>query len=598
MSDSASTSQDSGRRRGFFETLTDRLASLQRSWRSSISLRTLALISIFGIVGLAVTGIFVVTQIRSSVFEQSLNTKIEQFSTDSAVAQDRFSASSSPTVGQSQQIANEIVAGMYDPSRGLLGGVLVRSKGQESGAVQIVEPETASATQVRSLVTPELSAAVSSSSEIAWMSVEVPGTEGGTSPGVILGTLITIPSSGDYELYAAYSMEPEEDMLRTTFRVLTFSVIALVLILGLVSWILMRVVLRPIREASEGAQQLAEGEFDTRMEVRGTDELAQLSKSFNQMASSLEEQFTRMERMSKVQTDFVSAVSHELRSPVTTIRMAGQLIYDKRDELSPSLRRSAELQHSQLINLDTMLSDLLEISRYDAGGMSIAAETADVAEIAQRVIEMSEPLATDNGVSVEFSATGNTEALVEARRIERVLRNLVVNALEHAESRPVRVRVVGGTDAVAVEVTDHGVGISAEQSEHVFERFWRADSSRVRKSGGTGLGLTIAREDALLHGGTLEATGELGVGSTFLLTIPRSPGADYTRPVALRVPEPYEEPDNAASEADQPEARADSKADTGSQVPPVVRSSASTKPVDTEVSSETPSDSSQAEEDE
>lgn len=315
--------------------------------------------------------------------------------------------------------------------------------------------------------------------------------------------------------------------------------VGLLILLIIVSWGMTRFILRPIRAAAANAQKLTEGDFNSRMHVHGSDELAQLGESFNTMASSLEEQFTKLERMSAVQTNFVSAVSHELRSPVTTIRMAGQLIYDKREDLPNALKRSAELQHTQLRNLDAMLSDLLEISRYDAGGMSLVPQTTDIAEISQNVIDMADPLAIDNGVVVRMDVSGDTHADVEPRRIERVIRNLVVNALEHAEGKPVQVSVIGGRDAVAVRVQDNGVGLSPDQAEHVFDRFWRADSSRVRKSGGTGLGLTIAKEDALIHGGTLEAIGELGVGSTFLLTIPRKPGEGFTRPLPLEVPEPF-----------------------------------------------------------
>lgn len=496
----------------------------------------MVIIVVGGILGFFIAGAIVVSQIRGAVFNAALQTNIEQFSADATIAQDRFTQTSSPTSGQLQQVANSVVSSMYDPTRGLIGSVLVRSRGQGAPSVQILEPQVATSTQIRSLITPELRSKTTTG-QVSYMSVAVPGQES-EAPGLILGTALTIPSAGQYELYAAYSLSSQESLIRSTFRVLTFSVVALIVLLAFVSWLIMRLVLRPVQEASASAHQLAEGEFEARMEVRGTDELAQLARSFNQMASSLEDQFTKMERMSKVQTDFVSAVSHELRSPVTTIRMAGQLIFDKREELSPALRRSAELQHDQLKNLEMMLSDLLEISRYDAGGTSLATKPTDVGELARTVIELADPLAQDNGVTVSISVEGNPEAEIEPRRIERILRNLVVNALEHAEGNPVSVRIVGNDTAVAAEVMDWGIGLDDEQAAHVFDRFWRADSSRVRKTGGTGLGLTIAKEDALIHGGTLEATGVMGVGSTFLLTIPKTPHTPFIAPIDLVAPEP------------------------------------------------------------
>ncbi|MGV9218813.1 MtrAB system histidine kinase MtrB [Arcanobacterium canis] len=520
----------------FFGRLSHRIASLRERWQSSLSTRTMVIIVVGGILGFFIAGAIVVSQIRGAVFNAALQTNIEQFSADATIAQDRFTQTSSPTSGQLQQVANSVVSSMYDPTRGLIGSVLVRSRGQGAPSVQILEPQVATSTQIRSLITPELRSKTTTG-QVSYMSVAVPGQES-EAPGLILGTALTIPSAGQYELYAAYSLSSQESLIRSTFRVLTFSVVALIVLLAFVSWLIMRLVLRPVQEASASAHQLAEGEFEARMEVRGTDELAQLARSFNQMASSLEDQFTKMGRMSKVQTDFVSAVSHELRSPVTTIRMAGQLIFDKREELSPALRRSAELQHDQLKNLEMMLSDLLEISRYDAGGTSLATKPTDVGELARTVIELADPLAQDNGVTVSISVEGNPEAEIEPRRIERILRNLVVNALEHAEGNPVSVRIVGNDTAVAAEVMDWGIGLDDEQAAHVFDRFWRADSSRVRKTGGTGLGLTIAKEDALIHGGTLEATGVMGVGSTFLLTIPKTPHTPFIAPIDLVAPEP------------------------------------------------------------
>lgn len=492
-----------------------------------------------GLLGIVILGFAISTQVRASVFDAAVETNIEQFSTDVQLAQDRFAASS-PSVGRTQEVANGLVSSMYDPARGVLGAVLLRSPDQPPVATQIFEPATASATRVRSLVSPELRDIVRESDEIGWQSTGIPDDDS-LLPGIVVGTILEIPGSGTYELYAAYSLENQQDLISTTIRVMWISVAALLVILGFVTWAVMRWVLSPVRQASANARQLADGEFDTRMEVRGSDEIAQLATSFNQMAESLETQFTQMERISKVQTEFVSAVSHELRSPVTTVRMAGQLIYDNRDDLPPSLKRAAELQYNQLLNLDATLADLLEISRYDAGGVTLATELANIGDLVEEVIEVSEPLAHSNGVRVTYEASGDTTAEIEPRRVRRLARNLLVNALEHAEGRPVNVVVTANDTAVAIMVQDHGIGISDEQIRHVFDRFWRADSSRVRKSGGTGLGLTIAREDAQIHGGTLEVAGELGVGSTFLLTLPKEPHESFIPPIALEAPVPYEE---------------------------------------------------------
>lgn len=544
----ASTHSDEQEILSPFEKIVSWIDTLQHLWASSLRLRVAAIILLGGLLVTALVGVLITSQLSTSVFQQATTSYVEEFSADANNAQSNFSASAAPTTGQTQQVANDLVAKMYDPNRGLLGSVLVRSQGQAASANQIVEP--ASTPTLRKLITPELKSAVENSKNVAWQSVKLSLPSGDLVPGVLMGTSIYIPNSGEYEFYAAFSLETQQNLLRTTQRVLAGAMLVFGVLIGLLTYAVLRLVLRPVREASLNAQHLADGEFDTRMEVKGSDELAQLAKSFNQMAASLEDQFTKLERMSALQTNFVSAVSHELRSPVTTMRMAGQLLYDKRDELPPLLKRSAELQHDQVINLESMLVDLLEISRYDAGAMALATEETDLGLMVRKIVAALDPLAVDNGVIVRINLQGETTAEVDTRRVERIVRNLIVNALEHAEGKPVTVSIVGNDTAVAVEVRDRGVGLSDEQAEHVFDRFWRADSSRVRKTGGTGLGLTIAREDALLHSGSLEAAGMLGVGAVFLLTLPKTPGVPFIKPIELEKPVAEPEISNEISSAD------------------------------------------------
>lgn len=524
---------------------------LSDTWHSSLRLRVVVGLIGGGAVVSLLIGVAIVSSIRASIFSEASRTYIEQFTREAAIGQENFTAAVSPTPGQTQQVANQLVASMYEPNQGLLGATLIRSDAQISNG-QIIEPSTASATTIRSLITPELSMQVSADAGIAWQSVEVQLDPEGSAPGMLVGTAIQIPNAGAYNLYALYSLETQENLLNATVRALWLGLGIFAVGTMALTYLILRTVLRPIREASKNAQRLAEGEFDVRMKVNGDDELAQLAHSFNTMAASLDDQFTKLERMSAVQTSFVSMVSHELRSPVTTIRMAGQLIYDKREELPSALKRSAELQHAQVQNLDAMLSDLLEISRYDAGAMALVTESVDVGVLVQKVVDALEPLALDNGVIARLRIEGSTNAEIEPRRIERIVRNLVVNAFEYAEGKPVDILVIGNESAVAVEVMDHGVGLTSDQAAHVFDRFWRADSSRVRKTGGTGLGLTIAREDALIHGGSLAATGELGSGATFLLTIPKVPGAKYVSPLTLRAPKPLAQPQLEQAEQSRP----------------------------------------------
>lgn len=534
------------------------------TWYSSLRIRVALSIVVGGLLVAGIIGITVVSTIRNSVFDQAVSAYVEHFAGEEKVVQEKFSAAVSPTAGQTQQVANEFVSSMYDPNRGLLGAALIRANGQNTIG-KIVEPTTASATAIRSLVSEKLRSAVSRSDRLAWQSVAAKMPDGSVVPGIVVGTSVQIPNSGTYHLFALYSLANQNKLLQTTVRALLIGLIVFAFGIALLTYLILRMVLRPVREASHNARRLAKGEFDVRMDVSGTDELARLGTSFNRMAASLEDQFTKLERMSAIQTNFVSAVSHELRSPVTTIRMAGQLLYDKRDELPGALKRSAELQHAQVKNLDSMLSDLLEISRYDAGAMALVTERVQVAQIVENVLVSLRPLALDNGVVPTLEVSGDTTAEVEPRRVERVIRNLAVNALEHAEGKPVRIRVVANDSAVAVEVADHGIGLSADQAAHVFDRFWRADTSRVRKTGGTGLGLTIAREDANIHGGTLEAGGEPGVGAVFLFTVPKMAGAVFTPPLELKVPQPYSPEGDGALPGAENAAQTDGFGENGTQ---------------------------------
>jgi two-component system sensor histidine kinase MtrB len=261
------------------------------------------------------------------------------------------------------------------------------------------------------------------------------------------------------------------------------------------------------------------------MAVGGADDLAALATSFNEMAASLQEKIYELQELSKVQRQFVSDVSHELRTPMTTIRMAAEILFEARADLDAAASRSAELLQSQIERFETLLTDLLEISRHDSNAATLDAEPADLCDIVRASADDAQQLAERRGCRLEFRLpAGACLAEVDRRRVERILRNLLVNAVEHGEGRDVVVTLAADRDAVAVTVRDHGVGLAPGEEQQVFVRFWRADPARARTTGGTGLGLSIALEDARLHGGWLQAWGEKGRGSVFRLSLPRMAG--------------------------------------------------------------------------
>ncbi len=240
-----------------------------------------------------------------------------------------------------------------------------------------------------------------------------------------------------------------------------------------------------------------------------------------------------------MQRRFVSDVSHELRTPLTTVRMAGDVLHDARTSFDPVTARAAELLQHELDRFETLLGDLLEISRFDAGAAQLDLEDVNLGDVVRRVVDSTRVLAEQRGVSVVIE-DGDGPSLAEAdvRRVERILRNLVTNAIDHAEpdgapgsgGRPgVVVRLASDAVASAIVVRDYGVGLQPGESAMVFNRFWRADPARARTSGGTGLGLAIALEDTHLHGGWLQAWGRPGQGAQFRLTLPRTADAPLRR---------------------------------------------------------------------
>jgi two-component system, OmpR family, sensor histidine kinase MtrB len=352
---------------------------------------------------------------------------------------------------------------------------------------------------------------------------------------------------GDLEFYLLFPLTAEQRTLGLVQSTLIVGGLVLLLLLAGIAGIVTRQVVRPVRQAAEIAERFADGHLDERMPVQGEDEVARLGESYNEMASSIQSQIRQLEEFGALQRRFTSDVSHELRTPLTTVRMAADVLYASRDELLPALRRSSELLVAELDRFEAMLADLLEISRLDAGVAELGAERVDVHGVVVRAVEAVRGLADESGTPLELELPTGVPAEVDPRRVERIVRNLVANAIDHSEGKPVRVVLAADERTVAVLVRDHGVGLRPGEAGLVFNRFWRAEESRARRSGGSGLGLAIAIEDARLHGGWLQAWGEIGKGAAFRLTLPRELGdVVESSPLPLG---PAEEPETGSEPA-------------------------------------------------
>jgi two-component system sensor histidine kinase MtrB len=376
------------------------------------------------------------------------------------------------------------------------------------------------------VITPELRESVREHpDEQFWQSVSLQTPEGGTVPGIVVGSQLVLPTAGRYEIYIAYSLADAEQTLGFVQQTAGIAAIALLLLIGAVTWVVVRLVVTPIRVAAETSERLAAGELEVRIPEKGEDVIATLARSFNGMADSLQAQISKLADLSEVQQRFVSDVSHELRTPLTTIRLAGDVLYDQRATFPPATERTAELLHTQVERFELLLADLLEISRYDAGSVGLDLEATSLVHIAEETIETMSGLAEQNGTEVRIVAPGgHLPAELDPRRIRRIVSNLLGNAIEHSEGKPIIVTVDSTSTAVALTVRDYGVGMKEHEAALVFDRFWRADPSRKRTIGGTGLGLPISLEDALLHGGTIDVWSAPRAGSAFRLTLPRVHG--------------------------------------------------------------------------
>lgn len=521
-------------------------AGLRRQWRSSLAFRVIGVTILLGFAVLLAVGTYLYRQVADGLYEDRQRIAMSESLRLAKEAQSQFDTTDKTgSVGEIEQFAQQVVGGLAG-SEGTRYIILARSVANDNPqAISTVLSGPVGLASIPASLR-EAVAANAGTQQLQAISVTRAGAEDPV-PAIVVGQEIQPPVVGAYGLYFIYPLDREQATLSLVARTFGLGGLALILLVGAVAFVVTRLVVVPVREAAAVAVGFAEGHLNDRMHVKGEDDLARLATSFNEMAASLQQQIAQLENLSRVQQRFVSDVSHELRTPLTTIRMAGDLIHAARADFEPGVARSAELLHTQVDRFEALLADLLEISRFDAGAAALDIEANDLRGIVARVIEVCQPLADRRGSVVTLrGARRPCIADVDLRRVERILRNLLVNAIEHGDGGPIEVRLGQSETAVAVSVRDFGVGLIPGERELVFTRFWRADPARARTTGGTGLGLAISLEDARLHGGTLKAWGELGEGSCFRLTLPKTashPAGPSPLPLG---PEPLKSPPPAA----------------------------------------------------
>jgi signal transduction histidine kinase len=278
----------------------------------------------------------------------------------------------------------------------------------------------------------------------------------------------------------------------------------------------------PLGRLVEGARRLAGGDLRTRVEVGGPVEIATLGNAFNEMANSLERDARERDRVERMKDDFVLTVSHELRTPVTVVKGFAEMLTEQRRSLNTRQYEAAEVIAESATQLQKMINDLLDLARSDAGKLRLELMPISVRSLAQRVGRQMRPHFEERDqrftVSVEKDLP-DVEA--DPDRISQVLANLLTNANKYApEGSEVKLAASRVGEEIEFAVSDNGPGLGEEELEHVFDRFWRAESGETQSVGGTGLGLAIAKSLVELHGGAITAHSLPGEGATFRFVLP------------------------------------------------------------------------------
>ncbi|WP_063753235.1 MtrAB system histidine kinase MtrB, partial [Streptomyces resistomycificus] len=490
------------------------LLPVMRLWRRNIQLKVVVTTLLMSLGVVLLLGFVVIGQVRNGLLDAKVNASQSQATGGFAVARQKAEEAGSGTGDEATTVdgrpAQNVIQWMSDLVESLSSGgqgafdVVTLPAGNDSGSGR--GPRASGDVIAASSVPEALRERIDTDPTMAAQSYTriFYDADKESQPALVIGKQVNDPNNDPYQLYYLFPLTQEEKSLSLVKGTLATAGLFVVVLLGAIAWLVVRQVVTPVRMAAGIAERLSAGRLQERMKVTGEDDIARLGEAFNKMAQNLQLKIQQLEDLSRMQRRFVSDVSHELRTPLTTVRMAADVIHDARVDFDPITARSAELLADQLDRFETLLADLLEISRFDAGAAALEAEPIDLRVVVRRVVSGAEPLAERKGTQIRVvGAQQPVVAEADARRVERVLRNLVVNAVEHGEGKDVIVKLAAAGGAVAVAVRDYGVGLKPGEATRVFSRFWRADPARARTTGGTGLGLSIALEDARLHGGWL-----------------------------------------------------------------------------------------------
>ena len=434
-----------------------------------------------------------------------------------------------------QRIADSLAEGFSDylvafDAQGMYEAAQETARAQQSrvlvlDALCVVQVDTASELNGQRFITAEISRVLEgsdgdygfydaqSSASGYWLRAALNGFSGANA---MTGVYASPIQNGDNLLgvlvYISQVQEIYENLRDIQIKILTWMALVALAVL-VINALVLRTITRPIGELNEGISRMSKGDLSARVRVRGKNEFAGLARAFNSMSE-------RLEQLDKSRSQFVSNASHELKTPLSTMKILIEtLMYQ--DPPDPAMTKEFLTDANQEIDrLNRIVSDLLTLVNIDSG-MKLNLAELDIGALLQEQVKRLSPLARENGIELDCQAKESLEVNGDALKLQQVVYNIIDNAIKYTpRGGEVHCTLVRSGKKAVIRVSDTGVGIPAEDLPHIFDRFYRVDKARSRETGGTGLGLSIVKQFVLLHGGTIDATSELGKGTTFTIELP------------------------------------------------------------------------------
>ncbi len=322
----------------------------------------------------------------------------------------------------------------------------------------------------------------------------------------------------------AMPLKDVESQIRFIYRVVLIGGIIAIIFVFILGYFISRSIVTPITQMKEIAQAIAMGDFSKRMDVKANDELGVLAKSLNTMADELQLKIDNLRKMDKVRTDFVANVSHELKTPLTSIKGFIETLEDGAIDDKENAARFIAIIKKHADNLSNIINDLLSLSEFELGKDKLDRSEFDLRESVEEVgLGFNHALAFKKQVLEKNFLGENFLINADKTKIEQVLVNLIDNAIKYsAEGKTIKIDIADKGKDFLISIQDSGIGIPREHLSRIFERFYRVDKARSRRLGGTGLGLAIVKHIIILHGGSIDIESEPGIGTKVSITLPKT----------------------------------------------------------------------------